>query len=404
VAAQPASLPPVSLGKAVPGAEALRAQPFRIVHLTSVHSAFDTRIFTKECRSLARSGFQVTIVAPHIEDTVRDGVRIKAVAPVHAKGRLHRMTRTAWQILREARRLNADIYHFHDPELIPAAIVLRLLGERVVYDIHENVPQDILLKQYLPSWSRRLISWLIGGVETSASRQFSALVTVSPVIAERFVKANPHTVLVHNFPDPKELAASAEHPWEKREPMVAFPGGILPERGIRQMVHAMACFPKSARATLEIASAEFPQDLWKELSKHPGWSRVRYHGPLSRQQVMLMLSRASAGLVLYLPEGQNHGAMPHKLFEYMAAGIPVIATDLPLWRRLLDGIDCVLFVNPYKPEAIAEAIQYVLDRPAEAARMGRIGREAVRTRYNWDSQARELVKLYNGLLGTPCAE
>jgi hypothetical protein len=117
-----------------------------------------------------------------------------------------------------------------------------------------------------------------------------------------------------------------------------------------------------------------------------------------------MLGRASAGLVLYLPEGQNHGAMPHKLFEYMAAGIPVIATDLKLWRKLLDGIDCVFFVDPRKPEAIAEAIQYVIDHPEEAARMGRIGREAVHTRYNWESQARVLVKLYGGLLKIPCAE
>ena len=404
MAAQPAPFAPPPLGNNALALEAESRKPFRIAHLTSVHSAFDTRIFSKECRSLARAGFQVTIVAPHSEDTIRDEVRVKAVPPVQAKGRLYRMTFTATHILREAWRLNADIYHFHDPELIPAALALRICGKKVVYDIHENVPEDILLKQYLPLWSRRLISWLIGGLETSASQQFSALVTVSPVIAKRFVKVNPQTVLVHNFPDPKELTASAEHPWEKREPMVAFPGGILPERGIRQMVHAMACFPESANATLEIASAEFPADLWDELTQHPGWNRVRYLGHLNRQQVMQMLGRACAGLVLYLPEGQNHGAMPHKLFEYMAAGIPVIATDLALWRQLLDGIDCVLFVDPYKPQSVAEAIQHVINHPAEAARMGRNGREAVRARYNWDSQARELVKLYNGLLGTPCAE
>jgi glycosyltransferase involved in cell wall biosynthesis len=380
------------------------AKSLKIVHLTSVHSAFDTRIFAKECRSLAQAGFQVVIIAPHTEDTAVDGVRIKAVPLAEGKGRLHRMTATAWQVFREACRQNGDIYHFHDPELIPAALALRARGKKVVYDIHENVPEDILLKQYLPLWSRRLVAWLVGAMETSASHLFSALVTVSPVIAERFAPTNPRTVLIHNFPEPKELAAAAEHPWEAREPMVAFPGGILPERGIREMVHAMACFPDSANARLEIASAEFPKDLWEELTKHPGWKRVRYRGPLNRKQVVEMLGRASAGLVLYLPEGQNHGAMPHKLFEYMAAGIPVIATDLKLWRKLLDGIDCVLFVDPRKPEAIAEAIQYVIDHPEEAARMGRIGREAVHTRYNWESQARELVKLYGGLLKIPCAE
>jgi glycosyltransferase involved in cell wall biosynthesis len=369
-----------------------------------VHSAFDTRIFAKECRSLARAGFEVTIVAPHSEDTFVDGVQIRAVPPIKDKGRMYRMTATAWRVFREAWREKGDIYHFHDPELIPAALALRAFGKKVVYDIHENVPEDIMLKQYLPLRSRRLISRLVGGVETFASRQFSALVTVSPVIAERFVTTNPRTILVHNFPDPEELTAAAEHPWERRDPMVAFPGGILPERGIREMVHAMACFPESSNARLEIASAEFPKDLWDELTQHPGWRRVRYLGHLNRQQIVEMLGQASAGLVLYLPEGQNHCSMPHKLFEYMAAGIPVIATDLPIWRRLLDGIDCALFVDPRKPASIAEAIQYVLDHPAEADRMGRIGREAVHVRYNWESQARELAKLYNGLLEIPCAE
>jgi glycosyltransferase involved in cell wall biosynthesis len=314
------------------------ARPAKIVHLTSVHTAHDTRIFAKECRSLVQAGFQVTIVAPHSEDETVENVRIKAVPSFKERGRAYRMTATVWNVLREALREDADIYHFHDPELIPAGLALRARGKTVVYDIHENVPEDILLKQYLPLWSRRFLSWLIGGMEISASRRFSALVTVSPLIAERFAAGNPRTILVHNFPDPGELTAAAELPWESRKPMVAFPGGILPERGIRQMVHAMACLPESASATLEIASAEFPKHLWDELSHHPGWRRVRYLGHLNRAQIADLLGRASAGLVLYLPEGQNHCAMPHKLFEYMAAGIPVIASDLPLWRRLLDGM------------------------------------------------------------------
>jgi glycosyltransferase involved in cell wall biosynthesis len=368
-----------------------------------VHSAFDARIFAKECRSLARAGFQVTLIAPHTEDATVDGVRIKAVRTFRGKGRAYRMTATAWHVFRAGWGEKGDIYHFHDPELIPAALALRACGKKVIYDVHENVPEDILLKQYLPLWSRRLVAWLIGTMETAASRRFSALVTVSPAIAERFTSSNSKTVLVHNFPEPKELEVAAERPWEVREPMVAFPGGILPERGIRQMVHAMACFPERTKATLEIASAEFPQDLWDELTQHSGWKRVRYLGHRSRKQIVEMLGRASAGLVLYLPEGQNHCAMPHKLFEYMAAGIPVIASDMPHWRRLLDGVDCALFVDPRKPQAIADAIQFVIEHPAEAARMGRIGREAVHARYNWESQAQAMVKLYNGLLELPCA-
>jgi glycosyltransferase involved in cell wall biosynthesis len=379
-------------------------RPIKIVHLTSVHSPFDTRIFVKECRSLARAGFDVTIIAPHSRDEIADNVRIKAVRSAPGDGRLRRMTATAWSVLREALRQNADLYHFHDPELIPAALVLRAYNKSVIYDIHENVPKDILLKQYLPLWSRHTLSWLIDHLEVFAARQFSALITVSPLIAERFLATNPKTVLVRNFPDPGELTEAADIPWEARKPLVVFPGGILPERGIRQMVHAMACLPDSTEATLEIASGEFPKDLWEELTKHPGWRRVNYVGRLSRLQVVELLGRASAGLVLYLPEGQNFCSMPHKLFEYMAAGIPVIASDLPIWRRLLDGIHCAIFVDPLKPEAIAEAIQHVLQHPTEAAKMGRTGREAIRDSFNWDSEAREMVKLYHGLVQSPCAE
>jgi len=379
-------------------------KPAKIVHLTSVHSAFDNRIFRKECRSLARAGFQVTIVAPHTGDECVEGVHIKAV-PIHAgRGRLRRMTYTAWNVYREALRQEGDLYHFHDPELIPAGLLLRARGKRVIYDIHENVPKDILLKEYLPWWSRRVLSWMIGKLETSAGRQFSALITVSPPIAERFVSYNPRTVLIHNFPDPVELAGAERTPWQMREPAVAFPGGILPERGIRQMIHAMAHLPESSKVTLEIASDDFPEDLRRELSQHPGWARVRYRGRLNRAQIVSLLGRVSAGLVLYLPEEQNLCAMPHKLFEYMAAGIPMIASNFPLWRELLRDVDCAVFVDPLRPEAIAEAIQYVLANPAEAESMGRRGQQAVRESYNWDSQARELCRLYTNLMEPACAE
>lgn len=376
--------------------------PFKIVHLTSVHSAFDLRIFGKECRSLAKAGFQVTIVAPHSKDEIVDGVRIKAVPGSQESARWQRMTHTVWGVFREALHQKADLYHFHDPELIPVGLFLRLRGKRVIYDIHENVPKDILLKEYLPKWIRPSLSWLIGELEVFASRQFSALVTVSPPIAERFLSHNARTILIHNFPDPEELAESFESSWESREPMIAFPGGILRERGIREMVHAMACLPDSSPAMLEIASGDFPEDLFKELSQHPGWSRVRFLGRLNRNQVVRLYGRASAGIVVYLPEEQNLCAMPHKLFEYMAAGLPIIASDFPLWRQILKGVDCALFVNPLDPRAIAEAIQYILTHPAEAERMGKNGQEAVRKSYNWDSQAHELVRLCTGLLEPVC--
>src|SRR5215469_2066667 len=124
----------------------------KVVHMTSVHNALDNRIFRKECRSLAHAGFSVTAIAPSENDAVVDGVTIRAVP--REPSRFARMTRTVWNIYREAIRQNADLYHFHDPELIPVGLLLRCARKSVIYDLHEDCPRDILAKDYLPSWSR----------------------------------------------------------------------------------------------------------------------------------------------------------------------------------------------------------------------------------------------------------
>src|SRR5215813_1809949 len=166
----------------------------KIVHLTSVHSALDPRIFKKECRSLARAGFDVTVIGPHPESTVTEQVRIRPVKKY--RSRIARMTRTAWHVFQQARSLDADVYHFHDPELIPVALLLRSSGKKVVYDIHEDYPKDILFKEYLPSWSRGWISEMAARIEAAACRHFSALVSVSPSIADRLRTTNSQTVIV----------------------------------------------------------------------------------------------------------------------------------------------------------------------------------------------------------------
>jgi glycosyltransferase involved in cell wall biosynthesis len=369
-------------------------KPLKVVHLTSGHTAFDVRIFHKECRTLARAGLSVTIVGCHDADSVVDRIQIKAIP--WEEQRLARITRNVWRVYREALRLDADVYHFHDLELIPVGLLLRAAGKQVIYDVHEDVPKDILSKYYLPAWSRGLLSRLVAGVQSTASRRFSAVVAVTPSIASRFRGINRRTVIVRNFPCPEEWFLPQDFgDWESRGESVAYIGGVNAQRGICEMVHAMALLPESLPATLEIAGTELPQHVHPEkLRSHPGWARVRHHGYLKRAELGSLLSHVRAGLVVFHPKPNHWEAMPNKLFEYMGAGLPVIASDFPLWRQIIEGSRCGLLVDPLDPSSIAEAIKEILTHPGAAQEMGRRGREAVQREYNWQSQEPELVNLY----------
>ena len=375
----------------------LPMQQPKVVHMTSVHVPFDPRIFHKECRSLARAGFDVTVIGTNWQEGERDRVQIKSIQG--DSSRLGRMTRTVWRVFREARKQRADIYHFHDPELIPIGLLLRAGGKDVIYDIHEDNPKEILSKRYLPGWSRAAVSWVIARLENVASGRFSALVVVTPSIAKRFQKLNRRTIIVHNYPYVRELLQEGnEIPWDSRRQSVAYVGGLTLQRAIREMVHAMALLPDSLPAILEFAGPEIKGDAnFAELRQHPGWRRVRHHGFIDQKSTFQILQEVRAGLVLYHPEPNQIESMPQKIFEYMGAGIPVIASDFPLWRRIIGDAGCGFFVDPLKPVEIAKAIEYVLTHPREAEEMGRRGQAAVLKQFNWDSEAEKLLQLYRAL-------
>lgn len=372
----------------------------KIAHLTSVHSALDGRIFKKECRSLASAGFEVTVVGPYTEDTVKDKVQVKSIQREGSK--LSRMLKSPWRVYQEARKLDADVYHFHDPELIPVGLLLRAQGKKVIYDVHEDLPRDVLTKPYLPAWSKGAISGFLEALETFAGKQFTALVTVTPTIAERLQKLNQRTVIIHNYPFAEELVSGYSAAWDTRDEAVAYVGNVNVERAIREMIFAMGELPDSLPATLEIAGTPIPPNANpEELKQSKGWSRVKHHGILDQPSTWRILQRVRAGLVIFRPVPNHTEALPQKIFEYMGAGIPVIMSDFPYWHSLLDPFECALFVDPLDPKAIAKAIEHVLTHPREAEEMGRRGQAAVLEHYNWNSEAKKLVGLYSSLLGEP---
>ena len=365
----------------------------RVVHMTSVHSWQDVRIFAKMCRSLAAAGYEVHLVAacrdlPSPE--THDGVTIHAVPP--ARNRRERAFRTARNVLKVAEGLSADVYHFHDPEfLFWAPAFEKRAGRPVIYDAHEDVRLDVLSKDYLPAWSRGIAAKLAGWIEDRAVRRLSGVVAATPSVGVRFAK-HPRCVIVQNFPLREELAPPSGAAQERTGAVFAYVGGIAGVRGIREMIRALPA--AGAEVALALAGEWTPPGLREECQQLQGWPQVKELGFVGREEVARLLHSARAGLLLFHPEPNHTNAQPTKLFEYMSAELPVIASDFPLWRSIIEGNGCGLPVNPLDPEAIAAAMRWVLEHPQEAAAMGKRGREAVLARYNWESESQVLLKLY----------
>jgi glycosyltransferase involved in cell wall biosynthesis len=372
----------------------------RVAHLTSVHPADDVRIFVKECQSLAAAGYEVFLVAQGVEPSVIGGVRVMTVAK--PRNRMERATKTAWAVLRLSRRLRAEVYHFHDPELIPVGIFLKLLGHRVIYDVHEDLPRQIRDKPWIHPLLRAPIARLASLGESLAGRAFDAIVAVTPTIAARFPSSS--TVIVRNFPILEELApSSGTDPYPTRSDTLAYVGGIAAPRGAHQLVAAMNLVSERHSPRLVMAGRFQPPALADELATIPGWDHVDAAGWLGRAEIAGLLGSARIGVVTFLPTPNNRDGYPTKLFEYMAAGLPVIVSDFPGWRDFVDGADCGLLVDPHDPASIAAAIDRLLDEPAEAEAMGVRGQRAIFEQYSWEAESGHLLDLYARLVGRPAA-
>ena len=366
----------------------------RIAHLTPHRDPFEPRTFF-QCQSLAEAGFEVVLVAPHDRDLSRDGVRLLAVP--RYRGRLERVTLTAWRTVRRGLAAKARLYHIHDPELIPWGLLLRLLGRPVIYDVHEDYAQAAGVRSWIPGPARGLLAGAYAAIAALARRCFTV------VIAERYYARNfPDAVEVLNYAKRAEFAGldgilRAPPP----APRALYTGSVTASRGGRHHARLLAQLPADAAVELVgvCPEPELARDLLNQSASDPRLGLAIAESWVPRQTIVEAYARAwTCGLALFPDTPHYREKELTKFFEYMAAGLPIVASNFPVWRRLIEGERVGLCVDPEDPAAAAEAVLWLHRNPDEARAMGERGRRAVAERFNWESQAARLVDLYRRLL------
>lgn len=368
--------------------------PAKVVHISTVHSPHDPRICHKQCRTLAQAGFDVTLIIPGEGEQVPQevhGVKLELLPP--AQNRWQRLTKLQRLAFRKARALQADIYHFHDPELLPSAFRLKRRDNIVIYDVHEDYETAMAQKPYIPRFLAPLAALAYRAAVALLAKNFHFC------LAEKYYKEKfPAGRCILNYALPSQRVPPPGLP-ETNPGRLLYIGNVTPERGALRhaalprldsevRVHFVGrCHPKTAEKIYQIASPE--QVSINGIGRFVPWPEI---------EASCFQRRWLAGLALFPPSPHYMRKELTKFFDYMYAEIPILCSDFPAWREFVQKYDCGIAVDPLDDRAVAEALHFLRTNPARAAEMGRNGRQAVLSCLNWQHQGVQLVEWYKELL------
>jgi len=342
----------------------------RICMITSVHKHDDIRIYHKEAKALKKAGYDVTVLCQDYQGNDESGVHFCRITL--PPSRVKRIAQ-AWQLMaQKAMELNCQIYHIHDPELLPAAFWLKDRGKTVVYDAHEDTPRQLLAKPYWNFMVRKTASKAVEWMENRAGSRLDKVFAATSSIAKRYKNGVP----IENFPQLEEFPPDLLTPYEKRPCQVCYVGAITENRGLTAMVQSVQNVP----VRLSLAGAlEFPS-LAQKIKQLDKEEKVQYKGVLNRAETVQLIGGSRAGLLLLKPTPSYIQSYPIKLFEYLLAATPVILSDFLLWREIV-GKENGIFVPPEDTAKIKAALEYLLAHPQEGKQMGLAGQKRVKERF-----------------------
>lgn len=367
--------------------------------LTTVHDPYDARIHHKEARTLADAGYDVSIIAHHPRAESVNGVDIVPIGTAGSRierwAHLYRMYRTA------AVR-GSDVYHFHDPELLPVGMMLaRTTDAAVIYDVHEDYENAVRHRNWIPDALTPTLSRGIPAVQSACSTQFDAVITATEWIAEQFQeRGHANVTPVRNFPITENISIGDPPEQPEYEHTLVYVGSISETRGAVQML----------RLVRELREREKDVGLWilghfindsietsvrTYIRDNDLDGAIRLFGRVDHESVFSYLSAADIGLVLADADRYRY-VIPTKIFEYMTVGLPVLSTDTLGPREYLPE-SAGVFVNESDTERQADLVEELLDDPDKMVQMGQAGRARVTDEYCWERESEKLLTTYSKL-------
>ncbi|MCK5538789.1 MAG: glycosyltransferase [Bacteroidales bacterium] len=360
----------------------------KIAHITSVHPQNDNRIFYKECTTLLQEGYDVTLIVAGGETKKVNGIQIIGYSKIKV-GRLKRIVKTSLlDMIKICKEVDADLYHFHDPELIFTGLYLKFIGKKVIYDIHENNPASILSKAYIKSkFLKRFLSKTFNFLEKSSVKFFDAVVTARPDISTRF--KHKHLITLRNFPILADMAKIKEVKIIKIKPSVIFVGGMSSIRGIPELIKAFKLIPEIELWLLgPIKEKEIEEEIKKQ-------KNIKYFGIVEACDVFAYIDKADIGIITFLSVPNHLSTLATKPFEYMACAKPMIMSDFAYWKEIFG--ENSLYVDPTDIQSIAQTIKKLIKDEALRVKMGVKNLELSKNEYNWEKESQKLIILYKEL-------
>ncbi len=368
---------------------------FRVCQLSSLHIATDTRIFHKYAKTLSFD-YEVSVVGHHPKAECRDGIRIYPFKT--AKKRLLQLLLNWVLMSRKALMIKADIYHIHDPELLPCAILLHFLGKKVIIDVHENIAEDIFDKDWIRY--KKLMYFLFDKVERFACKRMTVIVAEDSYVS-RYRVFSPRLFVIHNYVDESVLAPYRS---DVRNPLHLFYMGIILEsRCISEILTAVYLLHQKGYAVHFHCVGQVYHRMKMRIESHPHHEAIKeflhWYGRRDLMEGYALSMPCGIGLCLIKPMSNSVESMPTKIFEYMAVGLPIIASNFPLYNTLVEDEGVGVNVCPDNIPEIIGAIEGLIQDTDRLTEMGKKGIQVVSQKYQWQKEASLLKDIYQNELG-----